>query len=1143
MSKYIPLPSERQGTDDSFSRSPKRLTERLGLRGKTTKSLSESRIGLLDSVDTNADSDGNYRQDKSLLFENGLVENNLQESANTNKKSVENETNGIISIGNLIRGKNVENSDEGILKLQRKSSVIIPSTGQKVKRSYSFFNQTVNNEAFDENEDESENENNYPGNHDLLTNYNTEVNAGHLPTTILPPTNDSVPITTVAKRFNIKEIFTWPTTKGVLKASIAYLIASIFVYCTPIANLLGSSDSKHLVCTTVVYFPSAKTKGAMLQSLLFAVIAILFSFTVSVSTMSLSAVYYNKDLPEVCYGIDLLSCCFTLGIISFAKQYVNKPTFNTACSLAAISTISSIVKEGSKDGSIVPWKNLKSIFLIVSIGCMCSVIVCYVFHPTSAELDLKKGLIEDMDQYAKLLKKISKAFLTSGDVDTKEINDLMADSKKNFGKLDTALEHSYYEMIPFGKEKEFLLLSNLVQSSKKVQLSLFGLKRSAEFRTELLNYEKRLNGYVPSNSDEILTLNSFDSNKQMHHNHYYPRAYQPQFQSSSSFNDDTENDEDDEDTNEINANIVALDSKELFDLFVFHLGPSMKSFSFTMTEILKRIPFNNNKEFKIYDEVFQYNKSLKLALNLFNQNHEKAIGVLYEQDLFKREADLDTKIDQEEVAASCGNFSYMLSDVCKEVESYLDILEEYHHLQKHPSEYKSFEFLKFWKYTGDFLREVVFNSNTESNDLQYALMKYQRRRDEKSDKSSIGYRLWSLTKFVRRVDVQFGFRVGVGAFFIAIFAYLDLTKNTFVDWRGEWALVTYSIIMNKSLGGTNMTVKWRFIGVGIGCVVAYYVWVIFSDYVLLMALCGFLFSMPCFYIILYWKQNNAFGRFILLTYNLTILYSYTMSQKPEYDLPDYDDEGGSDPFVFEIAWHRYVGVSLGVIWAVVISLTLFPNSARSRIRKGLSLLWLRMGLIWNFGPLEYSHINETNENRFIGIKDRKKIHDIMNELEALIKQAPMEIRLKGSFPTEIYQVLLKSTNRIIDAFENMNSIIEFDTLVSDNEKRVLDILKPEMNELEHRIFLIFYMLASAMKLGFPLANKPASTEHAMDRMLIKLGEIRDRNYAAKELLKNEDYIYLYSYILVSNSITNELDVLLKSVAELYGRLSQDDLDL
>ncbi|GMF03630.1 unnamed protein product [[Candida] boidinii] len=100
-----------------------------------------------------------------------------------------------------------------------------------------------------------------------------------------------------------------------------------------------------------------------------------------------------------------------------------------------------------------------------------------------------------------------------------------------------------------------------------------------------------------------------------------------------------------------------------------------------------------------------------------------------------------------------------------------------------------------------------------------------------------------------------------------------------------------------------------------------------------------------------------------------------------------------------------------------------------------------------------------------------------------------------------------------------------------------------MNELEHRIFLIFYMLASAMKLGFPLANKPASTEHAMDRMLIKLGEIRDRKYTAKELLKNEDYIYLYSYILVSNSITNELDVLLKSVAELYGRLSQDDLDL
>ncbi|KAH3678238.1 hypothetical protein WICPIJ_008891, partial [Wickerhamomyces pijperi] len=117
-----------------------------------------------------------------------------------------------------------------------------------------------------------------------------------------------------------------------------------------------------------------------------------------------------------------------------------------------------------------------------------------------------------------------------------------------------------------------------------------------------------------------------------------------------------------------------------------------------------------------------------------------------------------------------------------------------------------------------------------------------------------------------------------------------------------------------------------------------------------------------------WKTNNAFGRFILLTYNLTVLYSWTMANKQVEDLPDYDDEGGDHPIIFEIAFHRFLGVSFGVIWAVIITMSLFPNSARSRIRRGLSILWLRMGIIWHSGPLAYEVV-ENNEYQLIGIRD------------------------------------------------------------------------------------------------------------------------------------------------------------------------------
>jgi hypothetical protein len=42
----------------------------------------------------------------------------------------------------------------------------------------------------------------------------------------------------------------------------------------------------------------------------------------------------------------------------------------------------------------------------------------------------------------------------------------------------------------------------------------------------------------------------------------------------------------------------------------------------------------------------------------------------------------------------------------------------------------------------------------------------------------------------------------------------------------------------------------------------------------ILAVFGFLFSMPCFYYIVAKPQYATTGRFVLLTYNLTCLFSY-----------------------------------------------------------------------------------------------------------------------------------------------------------------------------------------------------------------------------------------------------------------------------
>jgi hypothetical protein len=62
-------------------------------------------------------------------------------------------------------------------------------------------------------------------------------------------------------------------------------------------------------------------------------------------------------------------------------------------------------------------------------------------------------------------------------------------------------------------------------------------------------------------------------------------------------------------------------------------------------------------------------------------------------------------------------------------------------------------------------------------------------------------------------------------------------------------------------------------------------------------------------------------------------------------------KGGTNPRIAEIALHRVIAVVSGCLWGLVITRMIWPISARQKFKSGLSLLWLRMGLIWKRDPL------------------------------------------------------------------------------------------------------------------------------------------------------------------------------------------------
>jgi hypothetical protein len=81
-----------------------------------------------------------------------------------------------------------------------------------------------------------------------------------------------------------------------------------------------------------------------------------------------------------------------------------------------------------------------------------------------------------------------------------------------------------------------------------------------------------------------------------------------------------------------------------------------------------------------------------------------------------------------------------------------------------------------------------------------------------------------------------------------------------------------------------------------------------------------------------------------------------------------DDEGGAHPIITTITLHRLTAVLAGIIWGLIITRVIWPISARKKFKEGLSVLWLRMGLIWKRDPLS-TLLEGQSSNAYMDIKE------------------------------------------------------------------------------------------------------------------------------------------------------------------------------
>ena len=253
-----------------------------------------------------------------------------------------------------------------------------------------------------------------------------------------------------------------------------------------------------------------------------------------------------------------------------------------------------------------------------------------------------------------------------------------------------------------------------------------------------------------------------------------------------------------------------------------------------------------------------------------------------------------------------------------------------------------------------------------------------------------------------------------------------------------------------TIGASNTTGVARFLGTCLGAICAMLAWIVSRGNAIALAAMGWLMSLYTSYIIV-GEGRGPMGRFIMLTYNLTALYAYSLSVKDE---EDDEDEGGVNPHISEIALHRVVAVLSGCLWGLIVTRIIWPISARQKLKGGLSLLWLRMGLIWKRDPLQVLLEGETTSS-YLDLREEFELNRFLSQLENLRDSAASEFELRGPFPKVAFDIILQSTRRMLEAFHAMNVVIMKDLKASRGEAEILRYTASERAQLCARISHLF----------------------------------------------------------------------------------------
>lgn len=532
------------------------------------------------------------------------------------------------------------------------------------------------------------------------------------------------------------------TGQGILKCSLAYALGSLATFVPAISSLIGKADSKHIVCSVTVWFSPSRTVGSMYEGVVLALIGFCYAAFIAFTSMAISMFFGQRDLLQVGHMIVLFFFCGGgLGFIAWTKQFFGHPLVNVACSLASLACVSTLVKEGTVQAGAFSEDRVRQILIMVIMGIFITTVVNMVVLPVKARRRLHKDLVKSTGLLSELLVNITRAFLvgeedilSEGELASKpgsyvhipETNipfssgkTIAKDHQSTLGSMQKNLIEAQREHYLMGSERQYHIEAKLVRCLGRLSQNLGGLRSAAYTQFAILRkavdhttevrraqfpwsngttspveiIKSRTGSISRMNMLDVINEDSEESDgrtpaswdgastpaRSKSHTSLKHTAWKTQSGSSTPNND-------------------LLAPADMFVTFIDQLGPPAKSLVFTLQKMLDELQFGRNGTVAV-DDRFQAN--LRSAIDLYTESRKEALATLYRSKSFNGQQPKEVLADLEEVAASCGHFSFSLLDLAEEATVYLDLLEELHAEIERSPKRRTWYWLMFWRRSDD----------------------------------------------------------------------------------------------------------------------------------------------------------------------------------------------------------------------------------------------------------------------------------------------------------------------------------------------------------------------------------------------------------------------------------------------------------